>query len=173
MKQLIDIDDKEKAICEQYINGKRGDELGDYINITELAEAIANGIPYEPKGDLISRSALKEQFNHLEMVTNNSSLIEQAEYKMLMTCISLIDNAPTVEPCYQTTSCLDCKNYDKETHNCPRYCEVIKEAIKSRPKGEWIVSGLDYQCSNCGMVPCFRQDNFCPNCGAKMKGGKE
>ena len=52
--------------------------------------------------------------------------------------LEAIDNAPTVEPCYQTTSCLDCDNYDKENHNCPRYCEVIKEAINSRTKGELI-----------------------------------
>ena len=45
----------------------------------------------------------------------------------------IINNAPTVEPCYQTTSCLDCKNYDKENHNCPRYCEVIKEALDNAP----------------------------------------
>lgn len=49
MKLIIDIDDKDKKICEQYINNKLGDELGDYVNITELADAIANGIPL-PKG---------------------------------------------------------------------------------------------------------------------------
>lgn len=43
---------------------------------------------------------------------------------------SQIANAPTVEPCYQTTSCLDCKMYDKENHHCPRFCEVIKELVK-------------------------------------------
>ena len=42
----------------------------------------------------------------------------------------IIDNAPTVEPCYQTTSCLDCKMYDKENHHCPRFCEVIRELVK-------------------------------------------
>lgn len=51
---------------------------------------------------------------------------------------NIIDNAPTVELCYQTTSCLDCKNYDKENYYCPRFCEVIEEAIKSRPQGGWI-----------------------------------
>ena len=43
---------------------------------------------------------------------------------------SQIANAPTVEPCYQTTSCLDCKMYDKEKHKCPRFCEVIRELVK-------------------------------------------
>ena len=33
-------------------------------------------------------------------------------------------------PCYQTTSCLDCKMYDKENHHCPRFCEVIRELVK-------------------------------------------
>lgn len=37
-------------------------------------------------------------------------------------------------------------------------------------QGEWILTGgLDYQCSNCGMVPIFRPYNFCPNCGADMR----
>ena len=37
-------------------------------------------------------------------------------------------------------------------------------------QGEWILTGgLDYKCSNCGMVPIFRQYNFCPNCGADMR----
>ena len=44
--------------------------------------------------------------------------------------MSAIDNAPTVEPCYQTTSCLDCNLYDKENHHCPRFCEVIRELVK-------------------------------------------
>ena len=43
---------------------------------------------------------------------------------------TIVDTAPTVEPCYQTTSCLDCKMYDKENHHCPRFCEVIRELVK-------------------------------------------
>ena len=52
--------------------------------------------------------------------------------------LSAIDNAPTVEPCYQTTSCLDCKMYDKENYNCPRFCEVIRSAIGERSQGEFV-----------------------------------
>lgn len=32
--------------------------------------------------------------------------------------------------CYQTNPCLDCPNYDKEKHYCPRFCEVIRNALK-------------------------------------------
>lgn len=101
----------------------------------------------------------------------------------------IIDNAPTVEPCYQTTSCLDCKNYDKENHNCPRYCEVIKEAIKSRPQGEWIYRRIITKDRSFDMVVCSNcqtefswdaetgvsMDNYktCPNCSADMRGEKK
>lgn len=30
----------------------------------------------------------------------------------------------------QTDSCLDCPSYDKEKHYCPRFCEVIRNALK-------------------------------------------
>lgn len=43
---------------------------------------------------------------------------------------------------------------------------------KSRPQGEWIndtrYSG--WTCTNCNYHDGNRVDNYCPNCGAKMKG---
>lgn len=37
-----------------------------------------------------------------------------------------------------------------------------------RPKGRW----KDGTCTNCGQVD-FSKPNFCPNCGADMRGGGE
>ena len=95
--------------------------------------------------------------------------------------IEEIDNAPTVEPCYQTTSCSDCKMYDKEKHNCPRFCEVISDLVnevEERPKGEWkqISPAKIYECSNCHQVvmtsdiDCY---SYCHHCGADMRGGRK
>lgn len=61
----------------------------------------------------------------------------------------------------------------------------LENVIEARPKGEWkTVEGYDgdeyYECSNCGEpwflsagTPKDNNMNFCPNCGADMRGGAE
>lgn len=69
--------------------------------------------------------------------------------------------------CESCTYYEDCKDH--------RYCGLIDlvPIIEERPQGKWITTwerGI-FQCSCChGMsVKC----NFCPNCGADMRGDKE
>lgn len=76
----------------------------------------------------------------------------------------LIDNAPIV----------DIKDQIAGAYNEGYMCGN-KEAEKARPQGEWIDTGNmeeywaeEYQCSVCGEKDHWH--NFCPNCGAKMKG---
>lgn len=38
--------------------------------------------------------------------------------------------------------------------------------------GEWLDFCGSYQCSHCNMTNAY-EDNFCPNCGARMKEGEE
>ena len=71
---------------------------------------------------------------------------------------------------------LDC-DFSHVSEETPR--ERI-EAIPSadRPRGEWIEQEDDYhhywECSECGMgVGLDDIRNFCPNCGAKMKGADD
>ncbi len=131
--------------------------------------------------DLISRKALKESIRKRLCISSLEYLTEQEKV-----IVNEIDNAPTVEPCYQTTSCLDCKMYDKKNHHCPRFCEVIRESVsevKERPKGEWEYNQYDgnpnignWHCSECRYIDYgggYNQKphyNFCPNCGADMRG---
>jgi len=76
----------------------------------------------------------------------------------------LIDNAPTVK----TFTLLDVEeNYKKGLE------KGLSEWETERPQGKWIYDGtLFYKCSVCNNLDCFN-DNFCPNCGADMRGDKE
>lgn len=49
----------------------------------------------------------------------------------------------TEAPCYQKTSCLDCKMYDKEKHYCPRFCEVIRSAIEDSKQSNYDEENID------------------------------
>ena len=119
---------------------------------------IRNGTPIT-EGDMISRSALRERKTpQVEIIggRHNGKTKEQiveAYQKGWNDCIdAIIDNAPTVA---------------------------------ERPQGEWKeVNGYDgdvfYECNQCGEpwilnagTPEENNMNFCPNCGADMRGGAD
>lgn len=51
--------------------------------------------------------------------------------------------------------------------------ELYRKGYRKQNAGEWLNVGLaNPQCSLCKKYHSFN-DNFCPNCGAKMKGGEE
>ena len=132
--------------------------------------------------DLISRSALKEEF---------------LKYKpYAVDFLSLIDNAPTVTPDKIQAIMSDYLVYRCETQRPQDEItnEDIQQAIKEgfangyemakskykRPQGEWIIDqeGDKHSCTLvtcpfCGERHCCKM-NFCGNCGADMrKGGAE
>lgn len=50
-----------------------------------------------------------------------------------------------------------------------------KYKAEVRPKGEWLETFYDYECSNCHIIRAKGRTglyNFCPSCGADMKKGE-
>ena len=102
--------------------------------------------------DLISREALKKEIENL--------IGYSLSYEAIL---NAIDNAPTVRNEYM-------RGYEAAMREC------------KRPQGDWVfdtnVSAT--VCSRCGGTAPIRisfgvqvESNYCPDCGAKMKGDAE
>lgn len=65
-------------------------------------------------------------------------------------------------------------------HRCKAHIyatRAVEKGYRKQREGEWKLgkSGCMYFCSCCGYAAHPREEeewNFCPNCGAKMKGGE-
>lgn len=80
-----------------------------------------------------------------------------------------IDNAPTV-----AVNCNDCDGYEAG------YSAGLHDS--ERPQGKWIKEYKDFKCSLCGKIAYSWNNHgtyiqiksdFCPHCGADMRGGAD
>lgn len=130
--------------------------------------------------DLISRSSLK-----------TLEYINKGNFNTVEGIREWIDNAPTVEP--QKIVIIPPELIEKLASCVVDIVgnidwEKAIEAYKARPQGEWISHIRSIECSVCkheffaddenencqDYEPCTDFDfNFCPKCGADMRGGRE
>ena len=101
---------------------------------------------------------------------------DENEYLGEYAIMDIIDNAPTIIYCSQTPEGLPLMDLRERSQS--DFKEGYKQAIidgktnYSRPQGEWIVRDgepMTYKCSFCGELNCCK-GNFCPDCGADMRG---
>lgn len=111
---------------------------------------------------LIDAEALKEKLNKkaLDLANGGMIFIESINH--------IIDNAPTVE------SDKELKGKIETYKNAYRIMsDAFENEVKKnqRPQGEWnyIQAGMCV-CPFCGAYPHKDYKNYCPNCGADMRG---
>lgn len=160
----------------------------DEWKVAEISDLIK---AYErPKGDLISREALKKALSDKDLITWTHEYGDAIPLDWLM---SAIDNAPTVETdilylcdhkkCGENFNCYECNHTSDIRHainfdlmEFPR--SVFVERI--RPQGEWLEDKVAFHfvCNRCGCAlrqlksEVFEGNfdyNYCPNCGAEMQ----
>jgi rubrerythrin len=54
-----------------------------------------------------------------------------------------------------------------------RAIDLYNAGYRKQSEGKWGFKGTAYGCSLCGYGAIAPIYNYCPNCGAKMKGGAE
>lgn len=134
----------------------------------DIHTTIAQGIPYEPKGDLISREAIKKiVVGTLEKWADGYCYIEIPTDDAIKEMKSAIDNVLTVLH----------DNYSMG------YQDGVRKALSERPKGRWVkifdnpfTNG--YVCPFCGhkiqvteqFLPKVTE---CEACGAELEGDVE
>lgn len=174
IKLVVEVDEYCRDAIIRHRNGTYGAQLPYYI-ISSAFEAIANGTSIT-EGDLIMfRTLMTEIANKglpfeevLLLIDNAKTTTEEdcisREYLQNLTC-GIVDKDGNI---YQVVMLAD-------INNAPPVDPV-------RPKGEWIYKltwdnvHKSRTCNKCGyheVVFPNEAANFCPNCGAKMKGGAE
>lgn len=124
-------------------------------------------------GDLISREVLKNEIEEVQY-SQEFCIEHHIDYSVSMQMLGMvINNAPTVEVGYLT--------------NCAN-CEKVEKIRAKRPQGEWVTweeAGNDIASPNRHECSCCHDSaqvlvngiellsDFCPNCGADMRGGRE
>lgn len=92
--------------------------------------------------------------------------------------MKLIDKEPIMAELDRAEQCLVNPEW-KKTIRLAKFIVIEAPTIDiDRPQGEWIEQEDDYyhywECSECGMgVGLDDIRNFCPNCGARMKGADD
>ena len=138
---------------------------GYYIR-TPMYEALT-----EPS-DLISRADLKDKWcDYLERAVGNFP-ITPADIT------AIIDEAPSVSADSYKDGYDDGIREERPKAYKIGYNDGYErgkaECVSAERVGEWTArkTSLEFVCSNCGEA-CWRDFHYCPNCGAKMKGGEE
>lgn len=111
-----------------------------------------------------------------DIINNAPTVDDERIVKTLETIQTVIDdtngNTDNVSKAIRNTA-----KFIKNAINgeMPDYENVEGEDCGERPTGEWLDMPFGHHCSNChkGTVFINRVYDFCPNCGAKMKGEKE
>lgn len=134
----------------------------------DIHTAIAQGILYEerPRGDLISREALKKYAR---------VVFDKDLGRLIVVDVSDIDNAPSIDAIPNEEGY---EMYGKGY--CKGHLQGYEKGKNERPQGKWgkwVISEI--RCPECLEYydpDCYSKEelNKCPNCGADMrKGGEE
>lgn len=118
---------------------------------------------------LIDANALKAR---IQLAPNKN---EETWEELYDSIIYEIDNAPTVEFCLIA----DIEELTPEENK--KFVNLFKKGkfkfIENavRQQGEWVDEGVNgWKCNRCGYgVERYNNTNFCPNCGADMRGEKK
>lgn len=189
MRKNLKLEDAKVAIREKFKSIEDRIEINNVLNglptldITEYAdkhqaysEGYAKGVVY---GGLLKSEVSEEQLSKLKSSENS---VENTTVSEDFTSISRAKSKLEVsEDCISREYLKSFEYINKGDFNS---VETIREwidnapsVVPSRAEGEWVINepeesgfGTIYECPYCKYEVEFEPTNYCPNCGAKMRG---
>ena len=109
-----------------------------------------------------------------EQVVNNEKISCPKDLNQYLICEPIFENTFSPDECESRKFYGDC--YHCFASSIAKRDRQIRQSV--RPQGEWIIDGHHIRCNKCNEYICNTDregdkipDNFCPNCGADMRGG--
>ena len=159
-------------------------------NLNALAEIVAHGTPYEPKGDYINRKVINSEIEkrycskHCVVPSEEPYCPDNCPARFLKNIVKECPPVPQVTVFTENTD-------EKAVADMKSELQSVLDS--DRPKGEWVgineylkhleeETGERYKVSKLydGSIfcnQCWKMNNekscYCPNCGVDMKGGAE
>ena len=188
MKIVIEIEEAVYKACIPYKDTPIISSLANYNS--EMTYAIANGTPLPKEhGDLISRdyvlSKFKEQCDRCGKYKENNGVM--CRCCALDDAIDYVEDAPSIfngaentdgDLVSRTDLLKELEKWDWQELYLPiHFKELVADLPSAEKTAEWIVktnsNGTYGVCSNCRKEQCAGLLNYCPYCGARMKGESE
>ncbi|MBR2707356.1 MAG: hypothetical protein IKE74_09020 [Mogibacterium sp.] len=133
-------------------------------------------IKHSQDGDTIYRADAIEAIASLDETDGTVKVFTGRQVNEILSALPSAEAEPTVIRSRTFMPTKDFKEWEKRIRETNPNAVVIPcdaEVVSAEAvQGEWLYRRNDVECSVCGE---FAKDksNFCPNCGAKMKGGSE
>ena len=158
----------------------------------EKREALSMAVrALEGDGDMISRQAVMKEFSDFVRESNNSDFAPTPTWN---DAVSLVGSMPSVQPVNYGSTKSDSSSQLKLNNDLisrQALCEyalnqkdksvtpndIMRFPSAQHKKGKWIEHnphkwglGIIFECSECGYEMDCEEPNYCPSCGADMRG---
>lgn len=171
---------KLRAFCELYPDACQKDKCEIYMAIEALSNSQKQSdSEVKIKTDSVSESDViyrQDAIDAIDKHIDTFDAIDTNYFCGLRTAMSFLKKMPSAQHKSLCNTCryINLEWYEEPCDSCTMGGESNHYKPSAQRTGEWIHDGSDWTnrwiCSKCGYKHFLEKTNYCPNCGADMRG---